>query len=308
MTAAAGLRPARRATCTSAICGRRCWPGCSRVAPGGRSGCGWRISTGWQPVRPNGSWPTWRRSGWTGTAQIMWQSQRGRGLSRRHHRAGERRSGLRVLLYPAGDPAGALCSARSRGRLSRHVPQSDDRSSARAPGSPDDHRPCGCVQASTAGPFTTTLIGDYTGAVDDLVLRRGDGVVAYNLAVVVDDAAQGVDQVVRGDDLLSSAPRQAYLAQLLGLPPVGYAHVPLALQRPGCPAGQARRCRHAGRSARVGRVRRPKSSTADCGLARSGATRRADRHRATVGALRTTRASRASPWVVDPQAQRRRSG
>ena len=73
------------------------------------------------------------------------------------------------------------------------------------------------------------LAGDYTGAVDDLVLRRGDGVVAYNLAVVVDDAAQGVDQVVRGDDLLSSAPRQSYLAHLLGLPRVGYAHVPLAL-------------------------------------------------------------------------------
>jgi glutamyl-tRNA synthetase len=65
--------------------------------------------------------------------------------------------------------------------------------------------------------------------VDDLVLRRNDGVAAYNLAVVVDDAAQGVDQVVRGDDLLTSAPRQAYLASLLGLPAIEYAHVPLAL-------------------------------------------------------------------------------
>lgn len=71
--------------------------------------------------------------------------------------------------------------------------------------------------------------GSVTGAVDDLVLRRGDGVVAYNLAVVVDDAALGVDQVTRGDDLLSSAPRQAHLAHLLGLPEPGYAHVPLAL-------------------------------------------------------------------------------
>ncbi|MEE1619670.1 tRNA glutamyl-Q(34) synthetase GluQRS [Brachybacterium sp. J153] len=71
--------------------------------------------------------------------------------------------------------------------------------------------------------------GTVTGAVDDLVLRRGDGVVAYNLAVVVDDAALGVDQVTRGDDLLSSAPRQAHLAHLLGLPEPGYAHVPLAL-------------------------------------------------------------------------------
>lgn len=76
--------------------------------------------------------------------------------------------------------------------------------------------------------------GEVTGAVDDLVLRRGDGVVAYNLAVVVDDAAQGVDQVVRADDLLSSAPRQAYLAHLLALgAPIEYAHVPLAVAPSG---------------------------------------------------------------------------
>ena len=65
---------------------------------------------------------------------------------------------------------------------------------------------------------TDLLHGSYTGVVDDFVLRRGDGVPAYNLAVVVDDAAQGVDQVVRGDDLLSSSPRQAYLGALLGYP------------------------------------------------------------------------------------------
>jgi glutamyl-tRNA synthetase len=77
------------------------------------------------------------------------------------------------------------------------------------------------------------LHGDYTGVVDDFVLRRGDGVAAYNLAVVVDDAASGVDQVVRGDDLLSSSPRQSYLASLLGHPQPVYAHVPLALNAHG---------------------------------------------------------------------------
>ncbi|WP_434820966.1 glutamyl-Q tRNA(Asp) synthetase [Corynebacterium macclintockiae] len=102
--------------------------------------------------------------------------------------------------------------------------------------------------------------GVYRGAVDDMVLRRGGNApkgagaragagvgagapdgggadsggqvnrdYAYNLAVVVDDALAGVGQVVRGDDLLSSAPRQAYLAHLLGLPPVEYVHVPLVL-------------------------------------------------------------------------------
>jgi glutamyl-tRNA synthetase len=77
------------------------------------------------------------------------------------------------------------------------------------------------------------LHGDYTGVVDDFVLLRNDGVTAYNLAVVVDDAAQGIDQVVRGDDLLPSTPRQAYLAGLLNMPVPEYAHVPLVLNADG---------------------------------------------------------------------------
>lgn len=77
------------------------------------------------------------------------------------------------------------------------------------------------------------LAGSVTAPVDDLVLRRNDGAIAYNLAVVVDDAEQGVDQVVRGDDLLPSTPRQAYLASLLGLPTPEYAHVPLVLTPDG---------------------------------------------------------------------------
>jgi glutamyl-tRNA synthetase len=80
---------------------------------------------------------------------------------------------------------------------------------------------------------TDLIHGSYTGVVDDFVLRRGDDVPAYNLAVVVDDAHSGIDQVVRGDDLLSSSPRQAYLADLLGYPQPVYAHVPLALNADG---------------------------------------------------------------------------
>jgi glutamyl-tRNA synthetase len=77
------------------------------------------------------------------------------------------------------------------------------------------------------------LHGEFTGVVDDFVLRRNDGVTAYNLAVVVDDAEQGIDQVVRGDDLLPSTPRQAYLASLLDIPSPEYAHVPLVVNIDG---------------------------------------------------------------------------
>jgi glutamyl-tRNA synthetase len=73
------------------------------------------------------------------------------------------------------------------------------------------------------------LHGEVARPVDDIVLRRSDGIVAYNVATVVDDAAMDVGEVVRGDDLLDVTPTQAYVASLLRLPPVGFAHVPLVL-------------------------------------------------------------------------------
>lgn len=80
---------------------------------------------------------------------------------------------------------------------------------------------------------TDRWAGEITGVVDDFVVVRNDGVPAYNLAVVVDDIAQGVDQVVRGDDLLSSSPRQAWLTRQLGGVVPEYAHVPLAVNTDG---------------------------------------------------------------------------
>jgi len=67
----------------------------------------------------------------------------------------------------------------------------------------------------------------------DVIVRRSDGLFAYQLAVVVDDAADGVTDVVRGDDLLGSTARQVALQQLLGLPQPVYAHVPLMLGEDG---------------------------------------------------------------------------
>jgi len=81
------------------------------------------------------------------------------------------------------------------------------------------------------------LQGDYTELLSrdcgDFVVRRADGVYAYQLAVVVDDAENGVTQVVRGRDLLASAPRQKYLFSLLGKPAPEYVHVPLLLAPDG---------------------------------------------------------------------------
>jgi glutamyl-tRNA synthetase len=98
-----------------------------------------------------------------------------------------------------------------------------------------ENRPAAVRLRAGITEFTVTdeLCGEFTGTVDDFVLRRGDATPAYNLAVVVDDAAQGVDQIVRGNDLLASSPRQAYLMRLLGLPVPSYAHVPLVLNHNG---------------------------------------------------------------------------
>lgn len=76
---------------------------------------------------------------------------------------------------------------------------------------------------------TDLLLGPTDSVIGDIVLQRNDGVPAYNLAVVVDDAAQGVTQVVRGADLLPVTGGQIHLQQLLGYPTPDYVHVPLVI-------------------------------------------------------------------------------
>jgi glutamyl-tRNA synthetase len=77
------------------------------------------------------------------------------------------------------------------------------------------------------------VAGTFVGGIDDLVLQRNDGVPAYNLAVVVDDHEQGITEVVRGDDLLPSTPRQLHVQRLLGFTSPSYRHVPLVLGADG---------------------------------------------------------------------------
>ena len=96
----------------------------------------------------------------------------------------------------------------------------------------DDKTPAWRVRVPDAVyGFDDAIVGHYqqnlAQEVGDFVLKRADGWWAYQLAVVVDDAEQGMSHVVRGQDLLVSTPRQLYLQQLLGLPQPHYAHLPL---------------------------------------------------------------------------------
>jgi glutamyl-tRNA synthetase len=124
----------------------------------------------------------------------------------------------------ASAPHGPLPEGAYPGTCLRLTPA--DRRRKRAGGRPPALR----VRADAARiAFIDRLHGPQEGVVDDFVVRRNDGAPAYNLAVIVDDAWQRIGEVVRGDDLLESTPRQLFLAAALGLEPPSYAHVPLVL-------------------------------------------------------------------------------
>lgn len=94
--------------------------------------------------------------------------------------------------------------------------------------------PCSCSRTTTA-PCTCTSGPRWRVrfANDDFTILRADGIFAYQLAVVVDDAWQGITDVVRGADLVDSTPRQIHLQKLLGLPSPTYRHVPVVVNERG---------------------------------------------------------------------------
>ena len=149
--------------------------------------------------------------------------------------------------------------------------------------------------------FVDRQLGPYTGTVDDVVIRRNDGTPAYNLAVVVDDVEQGIGEVVRGDDLLSSTPRQLYVARALGWSPPAYAHVPLVLAPDG--ARLAKRHGSVTLSDRTERGQEPAAVAgellASLGLVETGRpVTAADLHR-LVGRFEPATLPTA-PWIVGP--------
>jgi len=153
-------------------------------------------------------------------------------------------------LLAAGRAFPCACSRADVARAAQ-APHESDEDGPRYPGTcrgvpPDQVRARAAAQGRApairlAGDgarvdFTDEVHGPVAadpGGIDDFVLRRADGTAAYQLAVVVDDAAMGITRVVRGDDLLRSTPRQLALYGALGLAAPAFAHVPLVLTPSG---------------------------------------------------------------------------
>ena len=166
--------------------------------------------------------------GLTWDETIVYQSHR----TDAYHEALDRLGAL-GLTYPCG------CSRTEIARLGRPGPEGPVYPGTCRAGLPRG-RQARSIRLLTDGKdigFEDRIQGRQTQRIDqeigDFVLRRADGLHAYQLAVVVDDAWQGVTHVVRGADLLLSTPRQILLQQALDLPHPSYAHVPLILDASG---------------------------------------------------------------------------
>ena len=142
------------------------------------------------------------------------------------------RADLRAATAPHASDGALVYPGTCRGLSAQEVARrSRERDPALRLRIPDEDDPAGTIEFSDLayGPQREVLARDC----GDFLVRRSDGVIAYQLAVVVDDALMGVTQVVRGRDLLPSCARQTYLARLLGWEPPSRGHVPLLVAPDG---------------------------------------------------------------------------
>ena len=181
------------------------------------------------------------RCGLVSDARVEWQSQR-----QQHYADAIEQLSARAAVYPC------QCSRRQIAAhwqalgltKERHAEWPYPGSCSHLPAEAlDPTRPhalrlrCGDALAPVVIDWQDRRLGpqaqNLTTCVGDMVLRRADGLWAYQLAVVVDDAAQGVSDVVRGEDLADNTPRQIHLQRQLGLPTPRYLHTPLVLGADG---------------------------------------------------------------------------
>jgi len=170
-----------------------------------------------------------QRLGLTWDGEVMWQSQR-----EAAYRQAMDRLNAHGLVYPCG------CSRREIADSAQRLPGAKPGGERPYPGTCRNGLPPGRTPRAWrvrlpdgSVRFTDRWLGqreqDVARAVGDVIVRRADGLWAYQWAVVIDDAEQGVTDIVRGADLLGSTARQILLGRLLGLPERRYLHVPLVM-------------------------------------------------------------------------------
>ncbi len=190
----------------------------------------WRISTHREmcPVRPMKSCGPWPPSAWSGIAK--WCIKVSACTSYRVALEILAAQGATFVLHLlATGNRGFIVNRHRRPDLSRHLPEWSD-VSARSTSDTRAGRRCkDRIHRSHPRRIAQNLAVE----IGDFVLRRADDIIAYQLAVVVDDADQGITEIIRGADLLASTPRQIFLQRLLGYPTPRYGHLPIATNGDG---------------------------------------------------------------------------